>query len=555
MSETMCTVTVDGKTGRFAQGTCFGEILRELLPGELDETLLVLVNGRLRELHKPLQQDCSLKRITYNSEIGRGTYKRSLNYLFLKAFRDVSDNDPKCRAILGFANSNGLFYTLEGGLSCDEALINRIKERMQSLVRAEMPIVKEKLKTVYAAQLFAEQGMTDKKDLFRFRKGSLLNTYRLENYYDYCYGFMVWHTGYLKYFDVTGYENGIVLVLPDVSDGKTMRPFQPYPKVFQVQQLSEKWSTRQGINTVADLNRAITDQQFAQQMLVTEALQEGRIAEIAAEIRNRGDVKFVLIAGPSSSGKTTFSRRLSIQLSACGLRPHPLSLDDFYRDRAECPRDENGELDYECLEALDVPLIMRTLSDLQKGLRVELPHFNFLTGAPEYKGDYLQLDEEDIMVIEGIHGLNPRLIESLPAESVFRIYISALTTLNIDEHNYIPTTDARLLRRIVRDYYNRGTSACETIERWTSVRAGEEKYIFTNQENADVMFNSSLLYELSIMRVYAEPLLYQVPTEKPAYLEANRLLKFLDYFLMYPSEDVPKNSILREFIGGSCFDV
>ena len=554
MEERTVHVTVEEHSGSFPVGTPYGDVLKELVPETLDDTMLVLANGTLRELHKPLLTDCNLERVRRNSEIGRETYKRSLNYLFLKALNDVTGNDTSVQAVLCFANSNGLYYELHGA-EADETLVKDVRKRMQTLVEEKLPIVKEKVKTAYAAKMFEKQGMTDKRDLFRFRRGSLVNVYRLEEYYDYCYGFMVWDTGYLRYFDVAGYEDGLVLVLPDPSDGKTVRPFKPYPKVFRVQKLSEKWGDRQGINTVADLNRAVTLQQFSQQMLVTEALQESRIAEIAADIQRRGNVKFVMIAGPSSSGKTTFSRRLSIQLSARGLTPHPLSLDNFYRDRADCPRDENGELDFECLEALDVDLIMKTLSELQEGKRVEIPYFNFLTGSPEFKGDYLQLKDEDIMVIEGIHGLNPKLSGQLPEGSVYRVYISSLTTLNIDAHNYIPTTDARLLRRIVRDYYHRGTSACETIERWVSVRNGEEKYIFTNQENADEMFNSSLLYELSILKVYAEPLLYQVPTDKPAYLEANRLLKFLDYFLGYPSEDVPKNSILREFIGGSCFDV
>ena len=554
MSEKLFRVVAENQTGSFAFGTPFGDILKELLPDTLEDTMLILVNGKLRELHKPLIEDCEIVRITRASEIGRETYKRSLNYLFLKALRDVTGKDISVQADLCFANSNGLYYTLKG-VAADEELAQNVRDAMRRLVDGRIPIVKEKVKTEYASRMFEKQGMTDKRDLFRFRRGSMVNTYCLDDYRDYCYGFMVWNTGYLSYFDVKAYEGGLVLVLPDAADGKTMRPFAPYPKVFQVQMLSEKWGDRQGINTVADLNRAITLQQFSQQMLVTEALQESRIAEIAADIQRRGNVKFVMIAGPSSSGKTTFSRRLSIQLSARGLMPHPLSLDNFYRDRADCPRDENGEYDFECLEALDVDLIMKSLSDLQKGERVEIPYFNFLTGSPEFKGNYLQLHDDDIMVIEGIHGLNPKLSELLPEGSVYRIYISALTTLNIDAHNYIPTTDARLLRRIVRDYYHRGTSACETIERWASVRSGEEKYIFTNQENADEMFNSSLLYELSILKVYAEPLLYQVPTDKPAYLEANHLLKFLDYFLGYPSEDVPKNSILREFIGGSCFDV
>ncbi len=554
MSDAMFKVTVGSKTGTYPAGTPYGEILAELSPETLSDTMLILSNGNLRELHKPLLEDCVIECVLRDSEIGRETYKRSLNYLFLKALRDVTGQDIHIRAVLSFANSNGLYYAVKGK-EVDTALADAVRGRMKMLVGERLPIMKDKVKTANAGMMFEKQGMSDKKDLFRFRRGSLVNIYRLEDYCDYCYGFMVWHTGYLEYFDVAAYEGGLVLVLPEAADGKTMRSFAPYPKVFSVQQLSEKWGDRQGINTVADLNRAVTEQQFSQQMLVTEALQESRISEIASDIQKRGNVKFVMIAGPSSSGKTTFSRRLSIQLMARGMTPHPLSLDDFYRDRTECPRDENGEYDFECLEALDVDLIMQTLADLQQGKRVEIPSFNFLTGSPEFKGNYLQLHDEDIMVIEGIHGLNPKLSAKLPDGSVYRIYISALTTLNIDEHNYIPTTDARLLRRIVRDYYHRGTSACETIERWTSVRSGEEKYIFTNQENADDMFNSSLLYELSILKVYAEPLLYQVPREKTAYLEANRLLKFLDYFLGYPSEDVPKNSILREFIGGSCFDV
>ena len=554
MSETMFRVTVLDKTGTYPIGTPYGEIIKELAPEELEDTMLVLVNGTLRELHKPLLADCRIELVSRCSEIGRGTYRRSLNYLFFKAFRDVTGTDGSIRAALCFANHNGMYYSLSG-IETSDSLAEKVRLRMKELVESRQPIMKEKIKTHEAAKLFEQQGMTDKRDLFRFRRGSMVNTYHLEDYIDYCYGFMVWHTGYLAYFDVAAYESGLILVLPEASDGKTVLPFSPYPKVFQVQQLSEKWGDRQGIDKVADLNRAITDQLFSQQMLVTEALHESRVAEIASDIERRGDVKFVMIAGPSSSGKTTFSRRLSIQLSAHGLVPHPLSLDNFYLDRAACPRDENGEYDYESPDALDVALILQTLADLQKGKRVEIPYFNFLTGKPEYKGNFLQLHDEDIMVIEGIHGLNPRMSEGLPEGSVYRIYISSLTTLSIDAHNNIPTTDARLLRRIVRDYYHRGTSACETIERWASVRAGEEKYIFPNQERADAMFNSSLLYELSILKVYAEPLLYQVPTDRPAYLEANRLLKFLDYFLGYPSEDVPKNSILREFIGGSCFDV
>jgi uridine kinase len=383
----------------------------------------------------------------------------------------------------------------------------------------------------------------------------MANLYCLEDFTTYNYGYMVGDTGVLRYFDVTAYEDGIVLVLPEASHPTTVEPFRPFPKIFRVQQESENWADRLGINCVADLDDSVTEGRIGHKMLVAEALQESRISDIAQEIARRGNVKFVMIAGPSSSGKTTFSRRLSIQLGAHGMIPHPISLDDFYRDRKFCPRDENGELDYECLESLDLDLIQKTFRDLLAGREVDMPHFNFMEGRPEYRGEKLQLGANDILVIEGIHGLNMRLCENLDPDRIFRVYLSALTQLNVDEHNYISTSDGRLLRRIVRDYRTRGTNARETIERWPSVRRGEANYIFPNQENADVMFNSALIYELSILKVYAEPLLFQVPVDCPEYHEAHRLLKFLDYFLPLPSESVPINSILREFIGGSCFDV
>ena len=553
MAKSIYKVTIGDKTKVFEEGTPYGEVITRFGLPDADQVLLVLVNGILCEMHKAVREDCAIECITFADEIGRNAYNRSLNFLFLKAAADVLD-DPAAQTVLNFSNGNCYYYTLEGGRDVTGELVGSIRDRMNELVEEDLPIQKEKMKTSEAQKLFAERNMKDKTELFRYRRSSQVNVYTIEDYKDYFFGYTVWRTGYLKHFDLCRYENGIMLQLPE-ADGITVRPLSVFPKIFNIQCLSSKWDARQGINTEADLNRAIVDGTFGQQMLVTEALQEGRISYIADEIRERGNVKFVMIAGPSSSGKTTFSRRLSIQLRAKGLIPHPLSLDDFYRDRSECPRDENGELDFECLEALDVDLIRSTLKRLQEGERVELPRFNFRAGAPEYRGDFLQLGDEDIMVIEGIHGLNPVLAETLPAESVFRIYISALTTLNVDNHNYISTTDARLLRRIVRDYYTRGSSACETIERWPSVRAGEQKNIFTNQENADEMFNSALLYELSILKVYAEPLLYQVPEDRPEYLKAKQLLKFLDYFLGYPSEAVPNNSILREFIGGSCFDV
>ena len=308
-----------------------------------------------------------------------------------------------------------------------------------------------------------------------------------------------------------------------------------------------------GVNGVGDLNECISQGESGHLTLVAEALQESRVAEIAGEISGRPEVKFVLIAGPSSSGKTTFSRRLAVQLTARGMKPHTISLDNYYHNRENTPKDAEGNYDFECLEALDIPLFNRQMKALMEGERVELPRFNFQTKKREYRGDFLQLGKEDILVLEGIHGLNDRLSYMLPASSKYKIYISALTQLNIDEHNRISTTDGRLIRRIVRDYLTRNTSAQETIAMWPSVRRGETNYIFPFQEQADAVFNSALVYELAVLKLYAEPILFQVPEDAPEYTEAKRLLKFLDYFLGLPSETVPAHSILREFIGGSCF--
>ena len=332
-------------------------------------------------------------------------------------------------------------------------------------------------------------------------------------------------------------------------------PFTPSPKIFQVQKEAEKWGEMMGVSVVGELNEKISKGKMQELLLISEALQEGRISKIAEQIIERGGVKFVMIAGPSSSGKTTFSHRLSIQLAAHGMKPHPIAVDNYFVNREDTPRDENGNYNYECLEAIDVELFNRDMNALLKGERVELPRFNFKLGKREYKGDFLKMQPNDILVIEGIHGLNDRLSYSLPTESKFKIYISALTQLNIDEHNRIPTTDGRLIRRIVRDNRTRGTSAKATIAMWPSVRRGEDENIFPYQEQADAMFNSALLYELAVLKLYAEPVLFQIGSDEPEYQEAKRLLKFLDYFVGIPSEDIPKNSILREFVGGSCFDV
>ena len=425
---------------------------------------------------------------------------------------------------------------------------------MKDLIWADIPIEKESVSTDIAIKRFAAQGMTDKVRLFQYRRVSAANLYSIEDYEDYHYGYMVPSTGYIKCFDLILYSAGFVLQLPTMEEPEELAPFAAQKKLFKVLKESEDWSTMLGVDTVGALNDAIAEGDIGDLMLVQEALQEKKIAEIAERIEREGK-KIVLIAGPSSSGKTTFSHRLSIQLRAHGMHPHPIALDDYFVNRADTPRDANGKYDFECIEAIDMKQFNEDMSKLLAGERVELPTFNFHTGMREYKGDFKQLNTGDVLVIEGIHGLNPKMSEQLPDDSKFKIYISALTSLNIDQHNRISTTDGRLIRRIVRDARTRGNTARMTIDMWNSVRRGEEKNIFPFQEEADVMFNSALLYELSVIKQYAEPLLFAIPHDAPEYLEAKRLLKFLDYFLAISGESVPNNSILREFIGGSCFHV
>ena len=555
MAEGFYQVIVDGQSGLYPAGTPYGEIVKDFQSPDGLPALLVMANGRLRELHKTLKEDCELQFVTAGSSIGHKTYKRSMTLLLLKAVYHVAGHGKIEKVVLHYSVGNGFYYTLKGNVTLDEEFLRKVKAYMKEMVEQEIPIMKRSVSTQEARERFAEYGMRDKEKLFRYRRVSRVNVYSLEDFEDYFYGFMVWHTGYLKYFDLCLYDEGFVMMLPGRSDPAEVEPFLPSPKIFKVQQESEKWGERLGINTVGDLNECISKGQIGHTMLVAEALQESRIAKIAEMVAGRPEVKFVMIAGPSSSGKTTFSRRLSIQLTAHGLQPHPISLDNYYVNRVDSPRDENGNYDFECLEALDIALLNHDMAELLKGRRVEMPRFNFVTGEREYKGDYLQLGPDDILVLEGIHGLNEKLSYMIPSDKKFRVYISALTQLNIDEHNRIPTTDGRLIRRIVRDHRTRNTAAQDTIAMWGSVRRGEERNIFPYQEQADVMFNSALIYELAVLKLYAEPLLFQIPEEAPEFMEAKRLLKFLDYFVGMPSEDIPKNSILREFVGGSCFDV
>lgn len=551
----MCCVTINGEKKEYPAGISYWEIVKDYQDRQDAPVILVTVNGKLRELHKHLKKDCTLGFVTTKDAIGHNAYVRSATFILLKAIYDVAGKKNLEKTVVHYALGNGLYFTMEGGTAITEEFLVSVKKRMKELVKEELPIVKRSVGTDEAIALFHKHHMYDKERLFRYRRVSRVNIYSIESFEDYFYGFMACHTGYVKYFDLQLYDEGFVLILPRKETPDKLDPFVPQNKIFSVQKESQEWGEKMDVATVGDLNGKLTREGVRSILLIQEALQEAKISDIAQQIKERGNVKFVMIAGPSSSGKTSFSHRLSIQLMAHGMRPHPIAVDNYFVNREDTPLDEFGEKNYECLEAIDVELFNENMLALLSGEEVELPVYNFVTGKREYKGDYLKLGKEDILVIEGIHGLNDRLSYALPKESKFKIYISALTQLNIDEHNRIPTTDGRLVRRIVRDARTRGTSAKETIARWPSVRRGEEENIFPFQEQADVMFNSALVYELACLKVYAEPLLFGIEKNEPEYEEAKRLLKFFDYFVPVPSEEVPNNSLLREFIGGSCFNV
>lgn len=541
-----------------------------------DDIILGIVNGRLRELNKKIKSDCELSFVTTADRDGRRTYRRSVVLLLQRAIYDVYGSMTQLHVMHSLGE--GYYCQLEKAVECADSQqekynedtdqgsrenseksvtehdIDRIVCSMYSFVEKDLPITKHSAKTQYAEQLFKGKGLHDKERLLHYRRSSRVNLYELDGVVDYFYGFMAPSTGMLKYFDIVPYENGFVLLFPG-ANSRSVEPLVTSNKLFHTLDDSREWSKMLGIGTIGSLNDAIAAGRGQEIMLLQEALMEQKIGNLAAQIASDDKKKFVMIAGPSSSGKTSFANRLSIQLIAKGRKPHPLSLDDYYVDRELCPKHPDGSFDFECLESIDVKLFNEDMNRLLKGEAVDMPSFNFKTGKREYRGRKLTLGADDILVIEGIHGLNDRLSQLIPPEHKFKIYISALTQLNIDEHNPLSTTDERLIRRIVRDARTRGTNAMETIAMWPSVRKGERENIFPFQEQADVMFNSALVYELAVLKVYAEPLLFGIERDCPEYLEAKRLLKLLDYFLPMPADGIPNNSLLREFVGGSCFNV
>lgn len=556
MTETYYQVRVGEVTKSYKEGTTYQEIAEEFQHLYEHRIVLVFVNHfRLQELIKTLRQDVDLEFVTTADKIGHDTYRRSLSFLLVKAVHDVGGHDKVERVRIHFSVSKGVFCTVEGDVELTEGFLKDVEKRMRQLAKEQIPIMKRSVNTNEAVRRFREHKMYDKERLFSYRRVSKVNIYSINEFEDYYYGYMVPNTGYLQWFSLHLFEGGFVLQMPTAKAPEEVPPFEPQRKLFGVLKETIEWGDTQGIDTVGALNERVTKQDMLEAVLVEEAYQERKIAEIASEIASRKNVKFILIAGPSSSGKTTFSHRLSIQLRVNGMVPHPIGVDNFYVDREKTPKDKDGNYDFECLEAIDIKEFNKDLRALLNGEKVYLPIFNFKTGKREYSTTPKQLGENDVLVIEGIHCLNPRLTEELSDENKFKIYISALTQLNVDEHNRIPTTDGRLIRRIVRDARSRGTSAQNTIAMWHRVRKGEEENIFPYQEEADVMFNSSLVYELAVLKQYVEPLLFGVDKESEEYLEAKRLLKFFDYFVGIGSECVPMNSLLREFVGGGCFQI
>ena len=555
MTQKMYTVRVGEEERSYKEGTTYEEIAKQYQKDYENDIVLVFVNNKLQELPKKLNKDCTLRFVTTSDTVGMATYQRSMSFMMVKAVYDIAGHDNIEKVRIDFSVSKGYYCTIEGKCKVDQKLLDQISQRMHSMIEEKMPIEKNTLHTDDAVSLFKKYGMTDKEKLFHYRRVSHVNVYKMNQFEDYYYGYMVPNAGYLKYFELYLYDEGFVLQMPTEKDPKTVPPFEPQHKLFQVLKESSKWGSMLNLDTVGDLNEQITGGDMQEVILVQEAMQEKRIAEIAAMIHQRPEIKFVLIAGPSSSGKTTFSHRLSIQLRALGMRPHPIAVDNYFVDREKTPRDEKGNYDFECIEAIDVELFNRQMTELLEGKEVSLPIFNFKTGKREFNTVSKKLGPNDVLVIEGIHCLNDALTYQLASENKFKIYISALTQLNIDEHNRIPTTDGRLIRRIVRDARTRGTSARNTIAMWPSVRNGEEKNIFPYQEEADVMFNSALIYELAVLKQYVEPILFGIDKDCPEYVEAKRLLKFLDYFVGISTDYIPTNSLLREFVGGGCFNL
>ncbi len=552
--ETVQARLPDGRIFEAPPGTPVGDVLEVAAAsvGHPGSAVAAFIGGRLRELQAPLEADCDVAPVTLTDTDGTRIYRRSLTFLLITAAAELF---PEASVFIEHSapTLGAYFCRVRGRAPFSPSELSQIEQRMRALVSADEPIRKTTVTRAEAIAIFERRGETDKARLLAHREKDTIVLYELASRLDYLQGYMLPSTGRLRQFALHPLAPGFLLQYPHQSSPSRLTPFEPYPSLFATFAEAGEWLDRLGIRSTGTLNDAIAEGRLPEVSLVAEALHEARIARIAADIAHRDAVRVVMIAGPSSSGKTTFAKRLAVQLLVNGRRPFAIALDDYFLDRDETPRDERGELDFEALRALDVPLINAHLLALIEGHTVALPRYSFLTGT-RGSGQTVSLRPNDVIIIEGIHGLNPLLVPDLPPGSVYRIYVSAITQLNLDRHNRVSISDTRLTRRIVRDAATRGYSAADTLQRWESVQRGERLHIFPFTENSDAIFNSSLAHELSVLRPYAEPLLLQVRHDTSQYREASRLLSFLQWFRPAAADVVPDNSILREFIGRSILE-
>ena len=538
------------KSLKVPMGSTLSDIFKEINLQMPYGPVSAKVNNKVEGLHYRVYHNKDVEYLDLHTQSGIRTYTRSLFLVLCKAVHDLYS---RSEVIIDIPVSNGYYCNLKLGRAITAEDVNRIRTRMQEIVNVHLPIQRFETTTEEAIDMFSKLGDEQKAKLLK-SSGTLYTVYYvLDDYKDYYYGSMLTNTSQLYLFGLEPYFDGVLLRIPSVQDPSQLGALIRQDKMFEVFKEHHRWQSLLGIKTVGDFNEAVGNGEATNLINVSEALQEKKISQIADKIAAKKDIKVVLIAGPSSSGKTTFCKRLSVQLLASGVKPVQISLDDYFVNREETPKDEQGEYDYESIYALNIPLINEQFNALFNGQEVELPKYNFQTGSSEKSGNKLRLEENNVLVVEGIHALNPTLTAQIPDDKKFKIYASALTTILLDNHNYIPTTDNRLLRRIVRDYKYRGCSAQETIRRWPSVRSGENKWIFPYQEQADVMFNTAMLFELAVIKPQAEEVLEQVPENCEEYAEAYRLRKFLKYFSPLPFRDLPPTSLLREFLGGSSF--